>query len=152
MKTFRSALLTVALLAFGSDPAASQALEVTARGSGPYIVYAAGQEYSRHTTEREALQRASEALVNCSCPVYYVHDYTVDVAWAGIAAPPPDTTILPDPDPTPPPPASGDVLFETSWQAGDILDGGRLALRVQNTSLISVTGFQVCTSWCGRPR
>lgn len=101
MRTLRTLALLLALL-----PAAlgAQAVDLTARGSGPFVVYVDGVETSRHTTEREAIQRVTEALAqDPGAAVHYVHDYAVDARLVGAPSVP---TPAPDPDTTtaPPPP------------------------------------------------
>ena len=55
-------------------------IELTARGSGYYRVYVEDKEFSKHTAEREAIERCTEVLAhNPSLYVYYRHDYIVDV-------------------------------------------------------------------------
>ena len=66
-------------------------ISLTAVGSGYYIVMADGMELSRHTTEREAAERA--IIYNCDHPesdVTYHHDYQVRVDYT----PPPVPTNL----------------------------------------------------------
>jgi len=78
------------------------AIDATARGGGLYRVFVDGVPFSDHTSEREALENATEALaVNPLAAVWYVHDYTVDVKLA-VTAPPP---------PPPPPPVSDEPAF-----------------------------------------
>lgn len=103
-------------------------IDATARGSGPYIVFVDGMEYSRHTTEREAMENATEALDdNPTASVHYTHDYTVDVRLVDAPAPPPapDIDPVPDPDPTPDPVVG--TIFRSTW--GTALGQSREALR-----------------------
>lgn len=124
------------------------AIEANARGSGPYIVYVNGGEYSRHTAEREALENATEALeADPTAEVYYVHDYTVDVTLVDAPTPVDPPPVDPDPvdpptDPVdpPPPPADADEWvadwedetlvppaegFDPEAFFGDLYDGGQ---------------------------
>lgn len=99
------------------------AIEATARGSGPYVVYVNDVEYSRHTAEREALENASEALAeNPSAAVRYEHEYVVDVVL--VDAPEEEEPTEPEPpvdeEPEPEDPPSGVEPFFT-----DSFDGGQ---------------------------
>lgn len=59
--------------------------------------------YSKHTTEREAIERAAELRLEHGVPIRYEHHYVVDVTLEdGVTLPLPPT--LPG-DPDPPPPA-----------------------------------------------
>ncbi|MGB0878673.1 MAG: hypothetical protein ACPGXI_16680, partial [Mycobacterium sp.] len=59
-------------------------IDFTARGSGYFRVFVNGDVISQHTTEREALERATEVeLEDPSRHVHVTHDYTVDVEATG---------------------------------------------------------------------
>lgn len=103
----RSLALSVAAVLVMAAAASAQAVDLTARGSGYFEVYQADTLYSRHTTEREAIEAVTRALAaDPSSEVYYVHNYTVDAVAVGVVVtPPPDTTTAPPPvDTLPPPP------------------------------------------------
>lgn len=66
-------------------------LALTAVGSGYYVVNSDGIELSRHTAEREAVERA--IIYKCDHPaakVTYRHDYEVGVDYT---LPPPPTGL-----------------------------------------------------------
>jgi len=73
-------------------------MKLTALGSGYYRVYKDGVEYSKHTSEREALETAfALEASNPSLVVTYKHDYEVKVE---------SELVSPTPIPTPTPVAS----------------------------------------------
>jgi hypothetical protein len=79
-------------------------IKLTARDSGPYIVYVDDVEYSRHTTEREAVENVTEALAESpTARVFYRHDYTVDAALVDAPEEPPEEPLPPEEEPEDPP-------------------------------------------------
>src|SRR5690606_37992751 len=102
------------------SPLAGQALDLTARGSGPFVVYVDGDSVSAHTAEREAVERVSRELAaKPTARVYYVHRYTVDAVLVGAPTsstpppPPADTSASP---PHPPAQTAGpDVYVHLDW-------------------------------------
>lgn len=71
-------------------------VEFTAKGSGYYKVYVDGVETTKHVTERESLEKAT----NASTPdnsVKVIHDYEVEILT--IPDPDPDPELEPDPEP-----------------------------------------------------
>lgn len=55
------------------------ALDLTAKGSGYYIVYVNEAKFSQHTQEREAIERITELLqADATLKVHYVHEYRVE--------------------------------------------------------------------------
>lgn len=59
----------------------SDSPELTAKGSGYYIVFRNGEKVSQHTTEREAIQVAvALEIEKPSDEISYKHDYEVDVS------------------------------------------------------------------------
>ena len=76
------------------------AINLTAQGSGLYIVSVDGVEVSQHVTEREAIESAvNQEQANPVAVVSYRHDYIVNVEQVADPVPVP----TPDPVPTPPP-------------------------------------------------
>ena len=73
-------------------------IKYTAIGSGYYRVFRNGIEISKHTSEREANERAvNEELANPASEVTYKHDYEVKVESVTIAPPVTPTPIPPTP-------------------------------------------------------
>ncbi len=69
------------------------AIDLTARGSGYYVVYVNDVQFSRHTAEREAIERCTDVLASDpAVKVYYSHDYVVDAVVSGGSAQIPDMT------------------------------------------------------------
>lgn len=92
-------------------------MKFTAVGSGYYRVFKDGVEVSKHTSEREAIEKA--LIVESAEPqanVTYVHDYEVKVEAEGQVTPPP-----------PPPPAQVRRLFApASFYNAPLLDNAPL--------------------------
>lgn len=60
-------------------------IDATARGGGYFDLFVNGVEVSRHTAEREAIERGSEYLAaDPAAPVWYAHDYVVDLTVGGV--------------------------------------------------------------------
>jgi hypothetical protein len=78
-------------------------IKLTARDSGPYVVYVDDVEYSRHTTEREAVENVTEVLAaSPGARVHYSHDYTVDAVLVDAPEAPEDPEDPPVEDPEDP--------------------------------------------------
>lgn len=87
-------------------------INLTAQGSGYYIVSVNGVDTTQHVTEREAIESAvNQEQDNPSAVVEYRHDYIVRVEEH---AAPPEPTPEPIPDPAPAP-QPGNFLFQDTF-------------------------------------
>lgn len=85
-------------------------INLTAQGSGYYIVSVDGVDTTQHVTEREAIESAvNQEQANPAATVTYRHDYIVRVEEVADTVPAPAPTPEPAPQPTLTP--SGDLIL-----------------------------------------